>query len=231
MRHALLGLLLCCALPLRAAGAAEEAEDPALSAALARCPGAAQFMRSHHDDAARAAAAAPAAAAPTDLALRQRLLDMQRVDQQARGGDWSLAGVEKMAAIDAAHLPQIKRIVAEHDGLPSAAQVGGDGVAAAWLLVQHADRDPAFQAEVLSKLAPQVERGEIAARNMAMLTDRVLVAQGKPQRYGTQLVAKQGRWEPKPIEDPQQVDARRASVGDMPLSDYLCMVAGLSPAP
>lgn len=225
MRHALLGLLLCCALPWRAAGAAEEAEDPALTAALARCPGAARFMRSHHEDAARAAAA------PTDPALRQRLLDMQRVDQQVRGGDWSPAGVEKMAAVDAAHLPQIKRIVAEHDGLPSAAQVGGDGVAAAWLLVQHADRDPAFQAEVLAKLAPQVERGEIAARNMAMLTDRVLIAQGKPQRYGTQLVANQGHWEPKPIEDPQQVDARRASVGDMPLSDYLCMVSGLSPAP
>jgi hypothetical protein len=34
--------------------------------------------------------------------------------------------------------------VAEHKGLPGAAQVGRDDVAGAWPLVQHADADPAF---------------------------------------------------------------------------------------
>ncbi|PPV06910.1 hypothetical protein XBLMG947_2128 [Xanthomonas bromi] len=55
----------------------------------------------------------------------------------------------------------IHRVVAEHGGLPNAAQVGRDGAAAAWLLVQHADADPAFQEQVLGTLAPHVARGEI----------------------------------------------------------------------
>ena len=49
-----------------------------------------------------------------------------------------------LSAVDAVHTARLKAIVAAH-GWPTVAQVGQDGADAAWLLAQHADKDPAFQ--------------------------------------------------------------------------------------
>jgi Family of unknown function (DUF6624) len=65
--------------------------------------------------------------------------------------------------------------------------VGGDGAHAAWLLARHADQDPAFQRRCLELLTQAVASGEAAKIELAYLTDRVL-AEGKPQEYGTQFV-------------------------------------------
>ncbi|MFC7520209.1 DUF6624 domain-containing protein [Xanthomonas populi] len=67
---------------------------------------------------------------------------------------------------------------------------------------------------MLSTLAQHVARGEISAHLLVLLTDRVPVGTSKPQRYGGQLIAQQCHWVPKPIEDPNQVDVGRASLGD-----------------
>lgn len=102
--------------------------------------------------------------------------------------------------------------------------VGDDGVNAAWLLVQHADSDPDFQARVLKVLAARVRRNEFDLGEFAMLTDRVLVHAGKPQRYGTQFGDDGSGLRPGIMEDPAHVDERRASVGLGPLAEYACMI-------
>jgi len=51
----------------------------------------------------------------------------------------------------------------------------------AWLLVQHMDHDVAFQQEFHRHLTPGTTEHEY-------LTDRILVNQGKPQKFGTQNV-------------------------------------------
>ncbi len=195
-------------------------DDPELAAALAKCPGAAAFVRADEQH-RQALAQRLAGSVPTEPRLRERLLEMARIDQQARDGDWSPPMIEKMLAVDAANLPEIRRIV----------QVGADGVAAAWLLVQHADGDADFQRQVLGGIMPLVESGEVSAHDFVLLTDRVLVNAGKPQRYGSQLAAVGGKWQPKPMEAPEQVDQRRAAVGQMPLADYLCVASRMFPAP
>ncbi len=205
-------------------------DDPELAAALAKCPGAAAFVRADEQH-RQALAQRLAGSVPTEPRLRERLLEMARIDQQARDGDWSPPMIEKMLAVDAANLPEIRRIVADHGGLPHARQVGADGVAAAWLLVQHADGDADFQRQVLGGIMPLVESGEVSAHDFVLLTDRVLVNAGKPQRYGSQLAAVGGKWQPKPMEAPEQVDQRRAAVGQMPLADYLCVASRMFPAP
>ncbi len=205
-------------------------DDPELAAALAKCPGAAAFVRADEQH-RQALAQRLAGSVPTEPRLRERLLEMARIDQQARDGDWSPPMIEKMLAVDAANLPEIRRIVADHGGLPCARQVGADGVAAAWLLVQHADGDADFQRQVLGGIMPLVESGEVSAHDFVLLTDRVLVNAGKPQRYGSQLAAVGGKWQPKPMEAPEQVDQRRAAVGQMPLADYLCVASRMFPAP
>ncbi|RZJ05083.1 MAG: hypothetical protein EON89_05405 [Brevundimonas sp.] len=92
---------------------------------------------------------------------------------------------------------------------------------AAWLMAQHADRDPAFQKEVLALLEPLVATGETSASNYAYLWDRVATGEHRPQRYGTQgKCAAKGVWAPQELENPDQVDVLRAQVDIGTLAEY-----------
>ncbi|MDP3370712.1 MAG: hypothetical protein Q8M32_12810 [Brevundimonas sp.] len=100
--------------------------------------------------------------------------------------------------------------------------VDGDRASrAAWLLAQHADRDPAFQRHVLSLLEPLVATGETNAANYAYLYDRWASGSNRPQRYGTQgrCTAKEV-WTPNDLEDTDRVEALRAEVGIGSLAEY-----------
>jgi hypothetical protein len=98
--------------------------------------------------------------------------------------------------------------------------------------VQHSDHDPAFQRECLELLGEAVDAGEADASNLAYLTDRVLRAEGRPQRYGTQFgPGPDGGFEPQPLEDPDRVDERRASVGLGPLEEYARTIREVYGAP
>jgi hypothetical protein len=111
------------------------------------------------------------------------------------------------------------REIVERHGWPTRTQVGARAASAAWLLVQHADAEPKFQRQCLDLMAA-LPAGEVEPKNVAYLTDRVLLAEGKPQRYGTQFDFVAGKLQPKPIEDEDHVDQRRAEVGLQPLAEY-----------
>ena len=99
---------------------------------------------------------------------------------------------------------------------------GEDASRAAWLMVQHADRDRAFQRHVLGLLEPLVEAGETDPSNYAYLHDRVAVGANRPQRYGTQgQCAARNVWEPFALEAPERVDELRDDVDIGPLADYV----------
>ncbi|HEY6279969.1 MAG TPA: DUF6624 domain-containing protein [Streptosporangiaceae bacterium] len=149
--------------------------------------------------------------------LRAELLRRAALDQDARRQaerDW-----EPVAAVDADNLPWLKQVIAE-SGWPGRSLVGEDGAHAAWLLAQHADRDPAFQRTCLTLMTEAAGRGEASGTELAYLTDRVLLAEDQPQEYGTQLAGRDGRWQPRKLRDPDAVDRRRASVGLGPIADY-----------
>jgi hypothetical protein len=112
------------------------------------------------------------------------------------------------------------RTLIERHGWFNISTFGPDADRDAWLLVQHADREPVFQAEVLAVLEDLVPLGETSPSNYAYLYDRVARAQGRPQRYGTQGVCVGATWEPHPLEDPEAVDELRSSVGLGSLADY-----------
>jgi hypothetical protein len=92
---------------------------------------------------------------------------------------------------------------------------------AAWLLVQHADGDPAYQARVAAMLEPKVTSGDTNAANFAFLSDRIAVREDRPQRYATQAECVEGKWLAPKIEDPEELDARRAAMGLEPYRDQL----------
>jgi hypothetical protein len=175
--------------------------------------------------------------------LRSELLDRMKVDQEARkaitqwtkdqglSGSGPVPGLSKEAKAEFDKLSaRLKKIdddntkwlkgVIDKRGWPGITLVGKDGAYAAWLLVQHADAEPKFQRRCLDLMA-KLPRDEVSQSDLAYLTDRVLLAEGKKQRYGTQCTMVKGKWRPRPLEDEANVDKRRADVGLMPLAEYL----------
>lgn len=114
------------------------------------------------------------------------------------------------------------RLVLAQYGWPGRRLVGDEGSHGAWLLLQHADRDTALQRTAMQLLETAVRDNDASRRDLAYLTDRVRVAEGRPQVYGTQLqYDSRGCASPKPSEESDQLDARRASVGLEPVSEYI----------
>jgi hypothetical protein len=68
-----------------------------------------------------------------------------------------------------------------------------------------------------------VKKGNADPANLALLEDRVALRQGKKQIYGTQLAYDETTGESyvQPLEDPDNVDNRRAAIGLETLQDYL----------
>jgi hypothetical protein len=157
--------------------------------------------------------------------LRAELLRRAAADQEARHA----RDVAAILAADGENRPWLGQVIADV-GWPGRSLVGEDGAHAAWLLAQHADLDPAFQRQCLDLLAAAVQRGEASVVELAYLTDRVLLHEGKPQEYGTQAIARDGRFEPRELRDPEHVDERRASVGLRPLAADLARMAERYPA-
>ncbi|WP_428963018.1 DUF6624 domain-containing protein [Micromonospora fluostatini] len=155
--------------------------------------------------------------------LVERMDRDQRVRSEVTGrnpGDDVWARVEDVDADNTAWFAG----VLDQEGWPRLSEVGPDASAAAWLIAQHADRDPEFQRRCLGLLEQAVRDGEAQASHWAYLTDRVRRAEGRPQVYGTQLwygLDGGGPLQPQPIEDPDRLDERRRSVGLGPFADYV----------
>lgn len=102
---------------------------------------------------------------------------------------------------------------------------GTDGelaASAAWLLAQHADAFTQLQQDVLKRLEPLVQSGEIAASQYAYLYDRVGMATAGRQRFGTQMYcAGPQDWRARPVEDPEGLERRRAEAGLPTMADYI----------
>jgi hypothetical protein len=151
--------------------------------------------------------------------LRAELLRRAERDQAARQS----LDADAFSAVDAENLPWFRQVVAG-TGWPGRPAVGEDGAHAAWLLVQHADSDPAFQRECLDLLTAAAAHGEATLRQVAYLTDRVLLAEGQPQEFGTQVMARNGAWVPCSLRAPASVDQRREAMGLGPMAEYLASI-------
>ncbi len=125
-----------------------------------------------------------------------------------------------MNRIDVANTDRLREIINEH-GWPGRSLVGDDGANNAWCLAQHASRQLDLQRWALELLRSAVAAGEATPKQLAYLTDRVRMNEGRKQPYGTQIVGSQSEGPvPWPVEDPDNLDGRRAEVGLEPFADY-----------
>ena len=156
-------------------------------------------------------------------ALREELLRMQGEDlalreELVRTGMLFDGYAPRMADLHRRNNARLRELLAAH-GWPGRSLVGDDAAAAAWLVLQHAILDPGLMRGAVPLLERAAAAGEVEAKHLAMLVDRIRTLEGRPQVYGTQHDwDANGELSPAPIEDPQDVDARRARVGLGPLA-------------
>lgn len=168
--------------------------------------------------------------AEVNLPLQKQLLDMEIKDQQIRNelvkSGWKNASkelLEQLHQIDQSNTDRLKDIIKEHSWLTKQL-VGVEGVGAAFLIIQHSP-DTAFKEEMLPYLEQSYLRNEgISGQQLALLTDRILIAQGKAQIYGTQADLSEGQVVFSPIEDEANVDKRRKKMNMPPLEFYRKLV-------
>ncbi|WP_198358225.1 DUF6624 domain-containing protein [Streptomyces fildesensis] len=146
-----------------------------------------------------------------DLA-RDLLLRKQR-DQELRH-EWATSPrtARSPEVVDRANTEALRRIIAEH-GWPGHSLVGPEAADAAWLLAQHADHDHSFQWECLALLGQAARDGEATGQQLAYLTDRCRLNSQVPQIYGTQYIVRNGELALYDLEDPENLELRRADVG------------------
>lgn len=143
--------------------------DDGDAALFKACPGVAAWAANHpHSDVK--AARSKQAEHVSEPALRDELASRVANDQKVRAaliaaGGADCAAGKQAAAVDGDNLVWIKAVVRKR-GFPTIDQVGASGFDDAWLLVQHADGDPAFQAAVLEVLKPLLMSGDFPGASL-----------------------------------------------------------------
>ena len=113
---------------------------------------------------------------------------------------------------DSINLIKVEKILAEN-GWPNKKLIGARGTSTLFLVIQHADQNA--QEKYLPVITKAMEDNNLPKRQYAMFYDRLLLRRGERQIYGTQLAMSKESKVPYvlPLEDPENVDKRRAEMG------------------
>jgi hypothetical protein len=158
-----------------------------------------------------------------DQAARLAYLDLATEDQEGADHWARQLATANAIELDGTNTALLRDLLDDYDWI-DAHRFGPRIASHAWVLAQHADADPDFQQLALERMRPYLDDGGVRPGDYAYLFDRVAVNQGRPQRYGTQPLGEcnaDGSLSPKPLEDPDNVDARRAELGLGPMADAM----------
>ncbi len=196
-----------------------------------------------------AEARAGLAALNGEAPVTARLEALRALDQRPMMTGVDLSGLsepeqrEARAVIDA----EINRLNAENveallamipaEGWFSSKVYGQEAATGAFLIIQHSNMD--LQKRFLPVIEHMAGRGDALKSEYALMYDRIAVAEGRLQRYGTQMQCVDGFMRPFPTEDPDQLEARRAPMGfrwpdyagSSPTSGPAARTEGWSPLP
>ena len=156
--------------------------------------------------------------------LRRVLLALRDRDQAARTAFGARVGdtlyARQLMSLDSTLAAEMSMIL-DRFGLPTRSMVGPAGSQAAMLIVQH---NWPLHERVLT-MAVAAPRNEISPETLGMLEDRVLVHQGKAQRFGSQFTAgPDGVFRMAPVADTVGLDTRRSAAGMPPMRQYVCLL-------
>lgn len=131
----------------------------------------------------------------------------------------------EMAQMDSLNQATVFGIL-DKEGWP--ARLSDKANQAIWLVIDHSDL--ATRRKYLDLVKSKAEEGVLDKSDYATLNDRVLMEEGKPQIYGTQIkitgtiIFGEEQTLPMylwPVEDPAALDSLRSSIGLPPIEEYL----------
>lgn len=148
----------------------------------------------------------------------------QRGRRMLEQGELASSGVitlkRNVAVSDSLNVITVRGIL-DHGGWPAKEAVGSDGLRTLFLVIQHADYYT--QKRYFSMIEEAAKRKELPAQFPALLLDRILMEEGKPQVYGSQVIQhrRTRKYMVYNLSDPRNVDKRRLAVGMLPMAEYL----------
>ncbi|WBT04742.1 hypothetical protein PFY01_08300 [Brevundimonas vesicularis] len=168
-----------------------------------------------------AAEKARQAALPPPTTDRERLERMGALDQVGRRAftvlDFSALPADErqtaetlawadINAVDKALLDELLTMVPA-EGWFKKSVYGERAAGAAFLIIQHSDLEK--WRRFVPVLEALVAQGEVEGQSYGLMYDRLAINEGRPQRYGTQMTCKNGRWVVDTLEDPERVEQWR----------------------
>lgn len=153
-----------------------------------------------------------------DQGLRRQYRDVE--EEYGRNSEEIKALWKQIAQKDSLNLIKVRKIL-DTRGWLGEDIIGRNGNSTLFLVIQHADLE--IQKKYLPMMREAVKKGNARASSLALLEDRVALRQGKKQIYGSQIGRdpETGEHYLSPLQDPDNVDQRRAAVGLGPLQDYI----------
>ncbi|MFT4807014.1 MAG: hypothetical protein ACI9LX_000330 [Paraglaciecola sp.] len=160
--------------------------------------------------------------AQTKPILQKQLLNMAQQSQQIQTRQISnaTAVLKDMATnITQLHTQTLNQIV-QQQGWPTKEQVTEEGVKAAFTLVNHSN-NLSFQQNMLPLVIQSyMDKQGMSGEAVAIFTDKVSIAQGKKQVFGTQADLINDKVIFFQIENEDSVDQLRAQMGMPSLAEY-----------
>lgn len=105
--------------------------------------------------------------------------------------------------------------IIEKCGMPTLREVNQQQMNAIWLGLQHTEHK--YRVKYFPLIEEAVKNGDLSKQQYALMKDRILMGEGKPQIYGSQI--KNGKL--YDLEEPETVNQRRKEMGMEPIEDYL----------
>ncbi len=145
-----------------------------------------------------------------DQSTRNQIRSME--EKHGRGSKEMDAFWQTILKKDSINLIKVSKILDER-GWPDKKLIGKRGTSTLFLVIQHADQET--QEKYLPMIKKAVVTNNLPKRQYAMFYDRLILRRGEYQIYGTQLAMNNESKTPYvlPLEDPKNVDKRRAEMG------------------
>lgn len=113
------------------------------------------------------------------------------------------------------HNQELVISIIEKCGMPTLMDVGQHQMNTVWLLLQHTDKK--HRKKYFPEIEKAVKNKELSKEQYALMKDRILMDEGKPQLYGSQI--KNGKL--YKLESPSKVNERRQEMGMESIEEYL----------
>lgn len=125
-----------------------------------------------------------------------------------------------MHEADSINLIQVEAIIEKYGWL-GYNEIGSQANSTLFMVIQHSNLKTWQKFLPIMKAA--VANGKAKAKELALLEDRLNLYEGQKQNYGSQIFWSftKNKYFVLPLNDPDNVDKRRAEVGLSPLAEYV----------